>query len=141
MRPKAIILFERFFLAMIVVNLINGFANFDRTLGQIKASPEAAAMFGSGFLIATIAIAALINLLLWYFVARRGSVIAKWIVVVFFGIVLLTFVASLGALKLPLALITISALILQALAVYMLFRPDAVAWLRGERADTPDTFA
>ena len=141
MRPKSIILFERFFLAMIVVNLINGFANFNGTLAQIQASPQAAAMFGSGFLISTIAIAALINLLLWYFVARRGSVIAKWIVVVFFGIVLLTFVASLGALQFPLALITIAALICQAVAVYMLFRPDAVAWLRGDRPDAPDTFA
>ena len=140
MRPKSIILFERLFLTMIVVGVLNGFLNFTTAKAQLQADPQAAAMFGSGFLIGAIILGVIINLLLWFFVARKGSVVAKWIVVVFFGLSLLGIVTSLPNLVFPTALLSFLALILQGAAVYMLFRPDAVAWLKGDRTADTDVF-
>lgn len=132
MRPQSIIRFEQFYLGAIVLGLVNSFLNWDTSLAQMQADPAAAQMFGSGFLMAVTAIGVAIQLLLWFFIARKASVVAKWILVVFFLLGLLGVALSLASVSgLPMIL-SLLVITLQGLAVYMLFRPDAVAWLNNK---------
>jgi hypothetical protein len=89
---------------------------------------------GSGVVFASIALGIAITLLLWYLVARRASSIAKWIVVLLFLFSLLTSLGvGSGGISASEA-VSLVALLLQAAAVYFLFRPDAKAWFAGTPA-------
>lgn len=144
MRPTSIINFERFYLGALALGVVNSAMSWSQAQEMLTADPNiAAAGLGSGFLITTMAIGIIIPLLLWYFIARRGSNIAKWILVVLFGIGLLGLLASFanpltpGGLTMVLSLATTA---LQAYAVYLLFQADAVAWLTGAGPVDPDAF-
>ncbi len=141
MRPQSIINFERLYLGSMVLGLIATAINWSAIQAQVTATPGAA-LLPSWFLPASLVAGYAINLLLWYFIARRGAVVAKWILVIFFGIGLL-YLPGIVSGKLP-AMQLVPALIntaLQAAAVWMLFRPDTKPWFAGERnQDLGDTF-
>lgn len=138
MRPDSIIKFERFYLGALAVGVVNAALGWGATQEYMAKDPAvAAAGLGSGFLISTMVIGFAIPLLLWYFIAKRGSNIAKWILVALFAFGLLGLVFSFnqtlaihGAMGLVFGLI---AFVLQAAAVFMLFKPDAVEWLTGSK--------
>ena len=120
MRPASIILFGRLYAIAILAGLIaNVIALFAGTETMLRA-----ALFTS------------INVALWYLIARRGSVIAKWIFVVL--IVLATAGAGVSVyyhllaagIRGMLAAITIG---LEIACVILVFRPDARAWFRKEK--------
>ena len=82
MRPKSIILFERLYLASIAVTAINTWLTYDRTLGQMERDPTLGALgWGAGMFMAVLAVSLLVSLLLYYLVAYRANVIAKWVLV------------------------------------------------------------
>lgn len=134
MRPTSIVNFERLYLGAIALGVINSFLSWDRSLALLRAQPTV--QFGPGFLIATATIGVAIQLLLWFFIARRGSVAAKWIFIVLVAIGLLALTLSfvrnptIGGVTGILGLVTYA---LQIAAALMLFRPDARAWLGGGR--------
>lgn len=77
---------------------------------------------------------ALIGLALWYFVSRKRSTIAKWILVALF---LLSLVSVGGYFVGPTPLYEIYgllALIANAIAIGLLFRADAIRWLNADPA-------
>ena len=83
MRPTSIVLFERLFLLSLAIALVNGFLQYDALVAQVGNDPALAQLgWGSGAILVVMAISLLIPLLLWYFIARRASNIAKWILVV-----------------------------------------------------------
>ncbi|PCD03078.1 hypothetical protein COC42_01240 [Sphingomonas spermidinifaciens] len=133
MRPPSIIWFERLFLGAVAVGLVNSAMVFD----QLREIPGAQPL-GPGFLIGSIAIGVVINLALWFFIARRASNGARWVLVVLFlfGAVSLIFSVSMGSYPSGTAgLLGAFGWLLQAAAVTMLFRRDAAAWFRGTRDD------
>jgi hypothetical protein len=72
----------------------------------------------------------LVQLILWYFVAKRGSSVAKWAAVLFFllnlwGIGATVQLAMNGSLP---SVLTIAARIVELAAIAMLFRADAKPW-------------
>jgi hypothetical protein len=89
-----------------------------------------------------------IELLLWFFIARRGSNVAKWIFVAFFvlallGTALLAFRYGQDMLS-PVRLgVSILMMALRMAALWLLFRPDASAWFRGRHSPEElfDTFS
>ena len=144
MRPTSITTFERFYLGALVIGLINNVLNWSQATAVLNDPSVQAAGLGTGFLVSTMVIGLAIPLLLWYFITRRASNIAKWILVVLFGFgligVLMSFSAMMAMGTLPMVLGLI-ALALQAYAVFMLFKPDAVAWLNaGGGGVDPNTF-
>ena len=143
MRPESIRRFDMLYLGSIVLSVVGYFMSYDAMVGQMKAQTVAAGIeLGSGVVIATMAVGIAISLLLWFLVSRKASTIAKWIVVLFFVVGLLSaagvWTPSLfsGAWTL---LKTVSALVLllEAAAVYFLFQPDAKAWFSGPAVDEP----
>lgn len=133
MRPSSIVRFDRLYLASIAVGLIGNILEWPLTMARLSENPDTAAL-GSTAAVAAggmIAVGVVIALLLWFFIARRASTVAKWILVVFtvfaVGSLLLGF--SSGAVILDAGgIVRIVAVALQTVAVAFLFRPDAAAW-------------
>lgn len=138
MKPRSIQLFDRLYLGALAVSLVSTIVFWDQTVAVALAQPGMS--YGPGFLIFTTAVGFSISLLLWFFASVRASKVAKWILVVLFGIGAVGFVIGfaagtpVGGLQLVLGL---AGMLLQAAAIWMLFRPDAQPWFsgRGHHAD------
>ena len=133
MRPQSIIRFEQIFFAAIAVSLLNTLMSFGATEAQLANDPSSAQLgLGSGFLIATLAFSIGIMLLLWFFIARRASNVAKWILVAITGLGLAMMLGTISALSAapPLTLLlTVVNTGLQIAGLAFLFKRDAVEWL------------
>lgn len=142
-RPRSIRWFELLFLASLLLTLVATALIWPALLDQ-AAAQAGAANLGDGTLAVIaglgIAIVVAIMLLLWYFVARRGSPVAKWVLVFFTGYNLYSLVGSVQA-GAPFAtvpgLVSGAALLLQVIAVALLFVPDARAWFASEPEALP----
>ena len=133
-RPQSIITFERLYLGAWLLGLLNTILNWNRMLAAAQASvgPAGLGRDAAGtIMLASTLLGCVITLLLWYFAARRGSAVAKWIITVFFAIGLLSFLWGVAAgttrIGVPVAVGAV-ALVLQGAAVVMLFRPDVRGW-------------
>ena len=146
MRPQSIELFEKVYLGAIAVGLVNTFLSWSQVNAMLADPRMQAAGVGSGTLVFGLVVGILIPLLLWYFIARRASSAAKWIYIVLTAVGLFAFLSSLANPLVLKGLVTILGAATVALQVYgawLLFRPDAVAWLESKGADGPhgpDTF-
>jgi len=130
MRPKSIVRFEIFYLAALALAVVNAVTSWSRNAALIHRS--GADTMVAGYQYWTTGLGLLIPLLLWYFVARRASVIAKWIIVAMFaiGALSLGYVVIAGRLANGLGgVLAAVAFVFQAVAVAMLFRADARTWL------------
>jgi hypothetical protein len=141
-RPESIVWFERCYLGAVALGLINFALSWNVVIAKSAANPGLERL-GPSFLptmmIGIMAITLCINLLLWYFAARKGAVVAKWIIVIFFGISVLSLGLSVPKGNLPAGLsgvLTIVAFVLHAIAVWQLFKPDADAWFKAGGVDS-----
>ncbi len=138
-RPPSIVNFERCYLGALLVAAVNSALNWQRMMA-VPAVAQAQVAIGSWYVPVTTALGYLIPLILWYFAARRASVVAKWIVVVLFGLGVLGLAAGLamGTMSAGLGgVLSVVSFVLNAVAVWLLFRPDARAWF-GETAAADD---
>ena len=148
LRPISIVQFERCYLGSLLLGFLTLAVTWNTQLAMLQRNPATAQMSGGmiyGSLLTGLVVGALITLLLWYFAARRASAVAKWIIVVFFAIGVLSLLNSLSKGVVPPGLggvLTVANIVLQGVAVYLLFRPDAKAWFDGRRgaADMGETF-
>jgi hypothetical protein len=133
MRPVSIVQFERLFLAALALGaLVDALTWHGEVAAAAKAYPQFAGIVP--LVVPCIMLAAIaIGVALWYFVARRGSVAAKWIVAGWFvvstvllALSVLTLVRG-GAFAMPMAIGWV-AYLLRAWSVSYLFQPDAEAW-------------
>ncbi len=141
MRPNSIIKFEQLFFVGLALGAVAFFMNFDAALAQMQADPSVAAVgMGSGSLIGMYALGIAINLLLWFFIARKGKGIAKWIYVVFFAIGLIglpaLFIGGFGLIK----ILGLIGFAIQAYMIYLLFQPDSKAWFSKDSPSDPEVF-
>lgn len=138
-RPKSIVEFERVYWAIIALGLASTALNWSDMMSSVSVQ-RMMATIGTASVYVTALIGFGIQLLLWYFIARRGSVGAKWIFVVLTGIGLVTSALALArggeGETAILAVIGVILLVLQIVAIVLLFRPDTRAWF-GEDAPAP----
>jgi cytochrome bd-type quinol oxidase subunit 2 len=137
MRPPSIRLFEKLYLLTIALGLVALALSWNSMTGlaQARAGQDAA----NGVLIAAAVLGVLIPLLLLYFIARRGSNVAKWIFVVLTAFSVLSFIAGIANPDLPkdaLFILNVVSLGLTLYCAWLLFRPDARAWLEHRGDDT-----
>ena len=140
MRPKSIIRFEQLFFLGIALALILSALTWNARM-EIYHQTPAAEMLGDAFPVITLAIGYAIWLLLWYFIARRASSIAKWIYVVLFVLAVIAVMASLtfGQVIDTTALAgQVIGVLIQAASIWFLFQPDANAWFSGDAAPAQD---
>src|SRR3546814_6151599 len=73
-KPKSILLFDRLFLAAIVLGIAAFAYRWSETSALFASTPEASALgMGPGFLIGTFAVGMAINLIIWYFIYCRSE--------------------------------------------------------------------
>lgn len=135
MRPRSIVLFERLYLAAFALGLAvtaESWTTRQRLLASAEGG-EALAWLAP----AASAVGVGIALLLWWFTARRPSIVAKWVIVVLAGYgLILAAVLLFGLLSgrgEPASVVL--ALLQNGLyvgAATQLFRPDARAWFGEE---------
>lgn len=141
MRPVSIKRFEILYLGAALVGLINTALSWNTASAQVAQSSPGAEAIAVPLLVGGTLISLLITGLLWYFTARRGSNIARWIVVIFFAIGVLSLIVTVPSGRFPTGLqgvIAIASFVMQAAAVVMLFQRDAVAWFKGDEAAAVD---
>ena len=140
MRPQSIQLFEKVYLASIAIGLVNAVLSWSQVDAMLADPRMQAAGVGTGTLVLGVVIGILVPLLLWYFIARRASNVAKWIYVVLTAVGLFGFLSALANPMAPKGLITLlgaAATGLQVYGAWLLFRPDAAAWFESKGADGP----
>ena len=140
MRPSSIELFEKVYLGAIAIGLVNAVLSWSQVNAMMADPRMQAAGVGTGTLVFGVVIGILVPLLLWFFIARRASNVAKWIYVVLTALGLFGFLNALANPMVPKGLVTVlgaAAVGLQVFGAWLLFRPDAAAWLDGKGADGP----
>ena len=128
MKPKAIFWFEGLLLPAIVIDLINNMVSFDPGTTNPFAVPRWVALL-------LFAVPSLIGLLFWYFIARRRSVVARWLFVGLVSLGALGFVATLSRPYLGTTMWAVAAFneLLKIGAAVCLLLPSAGPWF-GKRA-------
>ncbi len=129
MRPQSIRYFDYLFLGGMVLGILNTVFSFGETMAIVAADPATQALGDPlVFIVFTLVFSFGINLLLWFFISRKKSTIAKWILVVFMAIGVLGMPSSLATLSTIPATIAVVITLIQLAAIIMLFRADAKAW-------------
>jgi hypothetical protein len=140
MRPASIVMFERFFLASLVVSIVSFFLSY----GQLGEDPTLRqAGMGTGLVTGLMAVSIALYLLLWFFIARKGSSVAKWILTVLtaLGIASLVYtLATVGVVWNFVGVLSLAYYVLAVAAVTYLFKPDTAAWFKGETPADPTAF-
>lgn len=138
MRPQSIVMFERLFLASLVVSAVTFAVGYDAIMASMAADPTLRqAGLGSGFLIGAVIVEYAFYLLLWYLIARRGANWAKWVFILVLAISLTSVGRAFGSDLSLTVLMGLAVYVLRVLAAVYLFRPDAIVWLRGDAVDDP----
>lgn len=129
MRPKSIILFERIELLAILCGIVGAALGWERTVALVAPFG-----FGGGFIAIVQGLGVALMLVLLYFIARRASVVAKWIFVVLVVLGAINIARSYGVLFAMGAtgLLSLAQTLLQLFAVWLLFRPDTAPWFDGD---------
>lgn len=133
-RPRSIRWFEQCYFGAIALSALSLVIFWPQLMPALAASPGMERL-GEGAMKTIIAVsiltAALVILLLWYFVARRGSTVARWLTVLFLAYAIYSTATGLMSGGTPSTLATICSglsLLLEIVAVAMLFMPDARGW-------------
>ena len=140
MRPTSILYFERLSILSILVGMVFTWIDWEGQIAGVRATgfSPAVAPLTLGFSLAVL-------LLLIFLIARKGVAVAKWIFVALFVIGLAFSVPQVGdALDRGLVgLLQLTQLVVQGMAIYFLFTPEANDWFRKrgrtEPASTPRT--
>lgn len=131
MRPPSIVRFEQLYLGKIVLGVIASVWGLNAIRQAVPGAVPPGLVLGA--LVAGLIVGLAIELTLLHFVVRRASDIARWIVVLFFGVSCASLIygithGSLFALgSYP---VTLLAFTLSAGSVWCLFRPDALRWFK-----------
>lgn len=139
MRPTSIVLFERIYLTAVLLSIAGFIFDWEESMETLASEPMLAE-FGAAYLLLELAISIAIGLLLWYFIARRASNVARWILVVLTALGTVVLAVPIAAGEYPLDLSGVTGLVVTALsivAIALLFRSDASRWFerRGWEVD------
>lgn len=129
-RPAEIVTFERCYLLAFAFGAANTAIHWRayQALPQVAAANET---LGPWYVWTVTLVGLMVPILLWYFVARRASSIARWIVVLIVALGTTSFLYSLlsgGFLGRPAMLMSAAATVLNVIAAVSLFRGGAPAW-------------
>lgn len=145
MRPQSIVLFDRLYLGWIALGVINFFLSYDIATAMMRADSSNLVLGVSpeSFYVVIAIVSVLVQLLLWYFIARMGSNVARWIWIILFALGMINVAAMFEIFEYSVLLGTIGLIIvgMQVFGIFLLFRPESNAWFKGEwDGDVTETF-
>ena len=130
MKPHSMKLFDYAYLGSIFLGLLQFISGYGALKAEIAEQSATSGVALSPLLpLAAFAAFVAVELLLWFLVSRKRLIVAKWIIVLFF---LLSLISVGGYFVGPMPLSEVYgllSLIAQAVAVAMLFRGDSIRWL------------
>ena len=132
MRPQSIVRFEQIFFVYLIAGIAGTIWLWPYRLAMYYAT-LGSTMFSAAILVWVSGIGFVVQLLLWWLIARVGSASAKWVFVVLIACASVSLITSLATPlhpPLPMTLLALGSLVLRTAAAAMLFRTDAVDWLR-----------
>lgn len=135
MRPNSIIRFEQLFLGALALNALNVFLNWD-TWSMVMSRGDGSDGMNAFATYTVIIFPFLINLWLWNKIARKSSSMGKWLLIVLYLIGVIWSLATIDNYRTLGVTILFVILALKAVAIYMLFRPDAKQWFAGKTVVT-----
>lgn len=135
-KPKSIQRFDMIFLASVAVYTVGFFLGFNETIAFVRTTYseqglDIPASTLSTVMTASFVVVVAIGLLLWWLISSKRSVVAKWIMVVCFGLGLLSTLASVPTLMANFSIasaISLLSVVVQAVAIWFLFQPDTKPW-------------
>jgi uncharacterized membrane protein len=132
MRPTSIVRFEWLSLLALGIGLVMAVLSWDQSVAVARSGG-----MGTGFVILVQAFSLAVPLLLILLVSRRASVIAKWVLIVLFlgGLAVMAASPKMTFAEGPLFLVQIAQILLQAIAIALLFTEESRRWFRGGRGD------
>lgn len=131
-RPKSIILFEWLYLASLLLGVAATAMTWSDNMDSMQAV-QVERMFGPLLVPLSVVFIYSLWVMLWYGVARARSTIARWGVVLFTALSVLSYAARLidgSAFDSMSAVVVLFSMLFGVAAAVMLFRPDASAWFR-----------
>ena len=138
-KPVSIRKFDLFYLGSLVLSVVNTVLNLD----LIKASARAqmgAEMEGmvTGIAMGSLALSVLLSLALWFLISKFRIELIKWVLILFLAWTAITLPDAMSdGISLAEILAIVSA-IMQAVAIWFLFRPDAKAWFAAKNGGGGD---
>ena len=140
-KPAAIRYFTLLYLGAMVVGVVSGLINLDSTAAMIDSQfaddPTIAASgiegMGSSFVIGTMVIGVLFNLLMWFLIAVKRIGGLKWLLAVLLAYNVLTAIYAVTSGVGQVGVIGAVTLAMQAVAIYFLFTPEAKAWFAARK--------
>lgn len=139
-RPPSIVLFERLYLVVIVIGVLGTALSWTSVKAMAVNQPGLSEGAATGLLIGSLAFGFLIPVLLVYLIARRANNVAKWIFVALAALGLYFSIAGLADPVVSGGLLMIVNLVSTVLSLYcawLLFKPDARAWLESKGEHGP----
>ena len=145
MRPRSIVWFERVYAASVALGLANSVVRLDSMQAALSRDlGDAANGMGGAIIFITLGLSLAVSALLWFYIARRASSVAKWLLVAIYAYSLISLPGALAGVRAGLlpAWWLAATWALQIAIVVLLFRPDARAWFarKGTAADDPAVF-
>jgi hypothetical protein len=135
MRPPSIVNFTRVVLLSLVIGIFSTYLSWEKVEAAIAAT---GAGMGTGTLLGIQGVTIVFYLVLIWFIHAHGSPVAKWIYVVLAVIGLVMGLTGFGQTMsygtLP-AVLAALQIILSAISLWLLFRPDSKAWFSEGRSD------
>ena len=130
MRPDSIRKFDLFFLGALAVGIASALLNYETQMGAITAQLGEAGMgeHAGTVMFVTLGIGLAINLLLWFLVSRLRIGWVKWLLLAFLIYSVLSIGVALTTEGLNLSLTGLVNVLLKAIAISFLFRPDTRDW-------------
>jgi peptidoglycan/LPS O-acetylase OafA/YrhL len=127
------------YLAAIALSLLGWYADWSSLQAQLAADPRTVRV---GWMLPVMLVLSIaVPLLLWFFTARRASVVAKWIVTMLAAVAVIRSLFDLpvvlrGAMEVASFAIGLATTIVSIAAAAMLFRADARGWFnQGEEVE------
>jgi hypothetical protein len=135
MRPPSIVNFTRVVLLSLAIGILATFLSWEKVEEAVAATGSG---MGTGAILGIQGVMIALYLVLIWFIHAHGSPVAKWIYVVLavLGLVsgLVGFGQTMSYGTLP-ALLAAVQIILSAISIWLLFRPDSKAWFSEGRSD------
>ena len=133
-KPDSVRKFDLFYLGALALGIVNALLNFDllKSSAVQQVGPELAG-HASSIAIGSVVLSTLFSLLFWFLVSKLRIEFIKWLLLLFLAwsaVALPTMLAEgFGLVE----VVALASVVLQAVAVWFLFRPDAKAWFQARR--------
>lgn len=140
-KPESIRKFDMLYLGSLVVTLVGFVFSYSDLTEQVRRESAAAGIeLGGGVLLVGIAFSMAISLLLWFLISKKRIEFVKWILILLLLWSLVSLPQAFGDGLQAIDLMGLASTIMQVIAAYFLFRPDAKAWFKGDDHVDGSTF-